>query len=110
MCPPIYSQSRFPHKNLPGRDGILYYLKFENTIHKLWKIGITNFSIKERFAAQDLEYITPLWTRQYEIGRDAYNEEQRILQKFKDHRYLGKDKTLISGGNTELFTKDILCL
>jgi len=41
----------------------------------------------------------------YENGQDCYNEEQYILQNFKQLQYRGPD--VLTSGNTELFTEDI---
>lgn len=42
----------------------------------------------------------------YESGQDAYNEEQRIIKEYKEHRYT-KGKLLLTG-NTELFNTNVL--
>ncbi len=89
-----------------GKNAILYYLKvtFNNTI--LYKIGITNRTVKERFSKEDLENIEILAEIEYKNGIDALNKEKEIKEKFKDFKYKGED--VLSSGNTELFTKDIL--
>lgn len=85
--------------------GILYYLKVQTSTGILYKIGITNKSVKERFGP-DMQYITVLHQIHYKSGQDAYNEEQRILKEFKEFKYIGPD--ILKSGNTELFMKDIL--
>lgn len=86
-------------------SAILYYLKIQYDNKTLYKIGITNRSIKERFTAKDRELITVLHQVHYKSGQDAYNEEQRILKQFKEFKYIGPD--VLSSGNTELFVADI---
>lgn len=83
----------------------LYYLKVTYNNQVFYKIGITNRTIKERFGS-DMKYIQVLHKIHYKSGQDAYNEEQRILNKFKDFKYVGPD--ILKSGNTELFIKDIL--
>lgn len=86
------------------KSAILYYLKvaYNNTI--LYKIGITNRTIEERFGP-DMQYITVLHQIHYKSGQDAYNEEQRILKQFKEFKYIGPD--ILKSGNTELFTVNV---
>lgn len=84
---------------------ILYYLKvqFDNTL--AYKVGITNRTIKERFYAE-MDKISVLYVEQFEHGIDAYREEQGILAQYAEHKYEGSP--LLSSGNTELFSIDIL--
>ena len=63
--------------------------------------------MKKRFTKQDLEKIRIVKTWNYEIGDDAYAKEQEILDTYADERYIGIDR-LLSSGNTELFTRDVL--
>jgi hypothetical protein len=91
------------------KPGILYYLKIENPIRTLYKIGITNRSIEERFSIRDRPIITILKTWNYQVGSDAYEKEQAILRKYTHYRYDGVDMPLETG-NTELFTRDVLGL
>jgi len=90
---------------------ILYYLKVHDGGRTLYKIGITNKTVKTRFQLlDDQELITTLATRKYENGSDAYAKEQEILHDpdFKQFKYRGPD--VLSSGNTELFTRDIFDL
>lgn len=91
----------------PNKSAILYYLKITTDSNQiLYKIGITNRTIETRFNVDELNKIEIIKRTNYAIGQDAYNEEQRILKKFQDYRYKGPD--ILSSGNTELFTKDVL--
>ena len=49
---------------------------------------------------------TVLKTWMFETGKTAYEEEQRIIRKYKEYKYTGNFVLLT--GNSELFTKDIL--
>jgi len=93
-----------------SKEGTLYYLRvqpFNGVV--LYKIGITNNSVEQRFSSSDLSIITVLNTVHYQNGEDCHQAEKKIKREFKEFRYTGSD-VLISGGNTELFTKDILGL
>jgi len=88
-----------------GNPATLYYAKINN----LYKIGLTTFDNK-RFS-QDIKNgvkieILKEWNFLY--GVMAYDEEKRLLLKHKEHRYYGEK--ILSSGNTELFTKDVLNL
>ncbi len=92
------------NKNKPA---ILYYLKITTNSNKvLYKIGITNRSVKERFNLTDLSKIEIIKQKEYKNGQDAYDKEQEILKRYKKFKYSGKD--VLSNGNTEIFTIDIL--
>jgi hypothetical protein len=92
----------------PEKPAWLYYIKI---LHEGWyyyKIGITNNTIEKRFCKTDKSKIEEIiiWDY-YDIGMRAYEKEQFILNYFSEHRYSG-DPILISGGNSEIFTHDIL--
>lgn len=86
----------------PNKPAILYYLSINNG--QAYKIGITNRTVRERFGS-DMQYITILKEQYYEMGQDAYDEEQRILKQFKEFKYIGPN--LLQSGNTELFIVNI---
>ena len=89
----------------PTKPGRLYYVRVDTDTGPLYKIGITNTSVKVRFFGPDLKRITPLKYWQFQNGVEAKRLESLILTHCKDHRYTG-DPILFSG-NTELFTHDI---
>lgn len=91
----------------PSLPATLYYVKIVNGNMTAYKIGITNRTIGERFYSE-MDMITVLHTESHQLGLDAYNKEQNILNMYPEHKYLGPP--LISSGNTELFSKDILGL
>lgn len=93
----------------PTKPAILYYLRVNTEKYPLYKIGITNYTINKRFSKKDLKKITVLKVFSYTLGEEALKEEKRILKKFKSYKYRG-DNVLDSGGNSELFVKDILLL
>lgn len=92
----------------PIKPAVLYYLRVEDNGEVYYKIGITNRSAAERFESQDMEKITVLFEKRFEIGADAKKAEKEILRKFKD-ALAGVDGVLRCG-NTELFAYDIMGL
>jgi len=92
-----------------AKPAILYYLKVNTEKYSLYKIGVTNYTINKRFCKNDLKKIIVLKTFPYRVGEEALQEEKKILKRFKNYKYRG-DKILDSGGNSELFIKDILSL
>lgn len=106
----LKSSSGCPSCSLNGFDynksAILYYLKVTTDSNKeLYKIGITNRTVQERFNLTDLKKIEIIKQRTYENGKDAYDKEQEILKKYSEYRYTGEP--VLQGGNTELFSVDI---
>ncbi len=91
----------------PARPAILYYLKIVVDTCHLYKIGITNNSVKTRYSNDPVDY-TILMETPYLFGFLAYEKEQQILSKYSRWQYNGP-KILIAG-NTELFTRDVLGL
>ena len=91
-------------KNKPA---ILYYLKITTDNNQvLYKIGITNRTVNERFSLTDLSKIEIVKQKLYENGQDALNWESKLKSKYKQYQYKGPD--ILSSGNTELFTEDII--
>ena len=92
----------------PNAPAICYYLRVSTQVSgELYKIGITNKSVKGRFHNYDLEKITTVKTWKFDVGSDARDMEREILAQHSGDRYTGED-VLGSNGNTELFTRDIL--
>lgn len=92
-----------------SKPAFLYYLRVrEDSGTCYWKIGITNNDVSRRFKrAGDMEKITTLYKFRFELGAEAAKAEKNILKIFKD--FLVKDLNILkSGGNTELFSCDVL--
>jgi hypothetical protein len=66
----------------PARSGILYYIRFDLPGLSLWKIGITNKSVKIRFAGEQTPY-SILWQERYEDGSIPPKRESAILNRYK---------------------------
>lgn len=90
------------------KSATLYYLKVTYNNLVVYKIGITNRSVQERFSTKELKSILVLQTWEYPLGLDAYQKEQEILKLHSKFRYKGKP--ILTSGNTELFSIDILGL
>jgi Zn finger protein HypA/HybF involved in hydrogenase expression len=92
------------------KSGLLYYIAVTtDNGDTLYKIGITNLSIKKRFPVPDLARMRVVKTWQFELGHMAAEREAEILSQFSGHRYCGPDM-LVGAGNTELFVRDVLGL
>jgi hypothetical protein len=89
------------------KPGKLYYVRFDFGEFSLWKIGITNRTVKGRFRYEPTPYAV-LNVRRFPLGADARAEESRILSKYLGDRYKGPHVLL--SGNTECFTRDVLGL
>ncbi|WP_394389223.1 hypothetical protein [Shewanella woodyi] len=102
---PICADSGFDKE----KPAILYYLKVEVDLNLiLYKIGITNKTVKERYNNSDLSKITIIKTWRYQVGKDALLAERKIKDTHSFHKYKGIK--VLQSGNSELFTKDILNL
>ena len=94
----------------PNELAILYYLAVTTDDGDTrYKIGITNLTVEQRFPAADLVRIRVVKTWRFAVGRVAAEREAEILFQFAGDRYFGPD-ILVSHGNTELFTHDVLGL
>ena len=97
-CIPAFGfQSKLP--------GYVYYLSINNG--QAYKIGITNKSVKERYNNTDLQKITIIKEWYFENGEDARAMELGILRKYATKK---SNLKLLSSGNSELFSEDILGL
>jgi hypothetical protein len=83
----------------------LYYVSIDNGA--AFKIGITGRSVKDRFG-KEFDRIHIIKEIVYNRGIDAYNEEQRILLEYNKYKYSGP--SLLTSGNTEMFSVDIFSL
>lgn len=88
------------------KPGILYYVSINNGT--AYKVGITNYSVEKRFPAKDFSNLQVIKEWYFEDGYECYQQEQKILKKFKDFKYTGP--SLLVNGNTETFNRDILML
>ena len=86
------------------KPAILYYLYLPN--EQIYKIGITNRTIKERFYPTELPNIVVLDVISYKTGKEAFQAEYRIKSKFKSFKY--KQTTPLKIGNSELYTTPLL--
>lgn len=93
------------HGYNPGKAGLFYLLEVKHGYRTLYKIGITNNNVRERYSAGDLRKIKILFQHRFEDGTKAALAEKQLKQRFKDKLYEGTDIVLESApGNTELFT------
>ena len=89
--------------------GICYYVRVDNPSGApLYKIGITNRTVRERFKPEMVD-VAIVDIKSFAIGADAYAFEQQLLTKHAHHRYRGP-RVFRWSGNDELFTRDVLGL
>jgi hypothetical protein len=93
----------------PAKPAILYYLRVRTSAGTMWKIGISNRTVEERFEGKILSNIRIIKTWAFKSGADALSKEQEILDEYSVDLYGGAEK-LLDSGNTELFTRDVLGL
>ena len=124
ICPVHGEFSTTPHSHLgiktgcpscadygfqPNKPAYLYYLKVTtNDGQILYKLGITNRTVNERFNLTDLAKIEIVKQKLYENGQDALDWETKLKRQFKEYQYKGPN--ILSSGNTELFTEDIIAM
>lgn len=87
-----------------GKACTLYYLFLPD--FGFYKIGITSRSLSDRYRTKfDTEQFVVLFSVSYKTGREAYDEEQRILKEFNRFKYTGPK--ILKTGNSEILTKDV---
>ena len=92
-----------------SKPAYLYYLKITTEDNQtLYKIGITNRTVNERFNLTDLNKIEIVKQKLYENGAEALEWETKLKRLYKQYQYIGHD--ILSSGNTELFTEDIMSI
>ncbi len=80
------------------KPAILYHFK----IYDVYKIGITTTTLKDRYNTKEYGDMELLWMKNFNTAKEAFNEEQRLLKKYADYKYVGEP--LLSSGNSELLT------
>jgi len=92
----------------PDKPAILYYIYDPQA--DLYKIGITNNTIEERFGKTfcSNRAIALKEQKVFDKGIDAYLEEQEILKQFAYARCINEDWPAEKGGRTEFFKYNIL--
>lgn len=89
---------------------IVYYLRIDAPEGVLFKIGITNLTVRERYPySSDQERISILREWPYGSGAEAAAHEKTVLREYQAYRYSGPP-VLIGAGVTEVFDRDILGL
>jgi hypothetical protein len=94
----------------PNLPAIVYYLRIDAPYGALYKIGITNLTVWQRYPyTSDQDRITILREWRYDLGADAAAHEREVLRKYEAYRYSGLP-VLLGVGVTEIFTCDVLGL
>ena len=89
----------------PDRTGYLYFVEILFEGNLLYKVGITNYSVKERFSREGVQP-KPLSLFFHENGRYVRQAEQSIIKHFKDFAYIGESPFKYTR-TAEMFFTDI---
>lgn len=87
----------------------VYYLRIEAYEMPLWKVGVTCNNVRHRYCVADRQLIVAIKSWRYATREEAEAIEREILTEFAGDLYEG-DPVLRSGGDSELFTRDVLKL
>ncbi len=89
------------------KPSVLYYfsITFGNTL--IWKIGVTNYSVEDRYYRRDINRMNNILEIPFNSGAEAYNAEQTIIKLYKEFKYTGKTPFTDGTGITECFKQDI---
>lgn len=94
----------------PKKPATMYYLKIKESDLLLYKIGITNKKMENRYSSpSDRGKIEIIKRWEYESGFEAQQKEKEIKKAHHDFVYHGKSP-LLRVGTTEIFNYDILGL
>ncbi len=88
-----------------SKSANLYFFKIKD--YEIYKIGITNRTMKQRYQKQEHEIIEPIMEVTYAHGEEALMMEQKIVKKFRKYKYRGVD-VLLTAKTSEMFTKNII--
>lgn len=87
-----------------NKPATLYHVKITDN---LFKIGITNRTVKKRFGPDWNKFnIEVLWELKFNNGKIAYTVEQNMLKSYK---HLLVNTGLLKSGNTETMSEEITC-
>ena len=92
------------HSFNPMKPAILYYFKIDS----IWKIGVTNYTIEDRYYKRDRDRMSNILIWKFDLGAEAYQCEQTILKLNKEYKYIGETPFTDGTKATECFTIDIL--
>lgn len=98
---PICAGSRFN----PDLPGTLYFIEVYHEGMSLYKVGVTNRTIKERYRGEGVKY-TVVESFSSDKGSLVYEAEQSILKFFKDYLYAG-ESPFRKLGVSEVFIENI---
>lgn len=103
-CPVCGNGNKGFDASKPAR---LYYLRLDTPSGPVYKIGMTSNTVWFRYSRENIKY-TVLLDQRYETSRECRDVEQSLLRQHAAQKYTGP--ALLSSGNTELFSADVLGL
>ena len=91
-----------------AKPAITYYIRISTPCGYLYKIGVTNLTVKQRYRAESVKFdVVAIWS--FRTGVEALELETEILQKNEAYRYEGP-MIFRYCRNDEIFTRDVLGL
>lgn len=93
-----------------SKPAILYFIKLDYQPN-LYKIGITNRTVRKRFPAKEFKHMETVLLKYFPRGQECLDMETKLLQQFKSNR---PNLDILKSGNTELLVlsaneKDHIC-
>ena len=88
----------------PSKPALLYYFR----LNGLYKIGITNRTLKKRYLKPIRDNMSEIREWHFNNGQKAFDLEQFIIKKFKAYKYTGKSPFSDLPTTREMFTDDVL--
>ena len=73
----------------------------------MYKIGITNRTVKERYGTRKYKEIDVIYKKYFGLGHDAKKLEKKLLEEFAEYRVKNENFDDVYGGLTEFFSIDI---
>ena len=92
----------------PTKPAIIYYLRLDTLDGMLYKIGITNKTVMDRYPSlRDQALIEIVYQQRFKVGADAHAAEQQIIDDNIEHQYKGEWRFSCGAGGRELFTEEL---
>jgi len=99
-CMKNSNDGMWPKETYKDRETILYILK----VGKLYKIGITLSSIRQRYFSEKIKYDI-IYENIFKNGEEAWEIENYIKENYKNYLYKG-ERIFKTTANTEIFIKN----
>ena len=92
----------------PMKPAILYYFSITINNTQVWKIGITNYTIEDRYYRRDVDRMENITIWNFKLGSEALYQESLIKKLYKKYLYIGETPFTDGTKTTECFYCDIM--